>query len=415
MKKPLFAILIFISLLLFTGCSKDNDNPSPEVEETDNDDTEEENDDEEDDDDPEEVEAVNPNTIEPQEPATINSSYTTETVVSGLNIPWGMVFLPDGSILISELSGELIHFKDGVKTTVQDTPEVYNVGQGGLLDLKLHPDYPENGWIYISYASSEGEGSGGHTAIMRAKLQEDPLALIDKEVLYKGSPNSTSGNHFGSRIDFDDQGYLYFTIGDRGDYSNNPQDITRDGGKVYRLNDDGTIPGDNPFVGVSNAKEAIYSYGHRNPQGKLRHPETGEIWVNEHGPQGGDEINIIENGLNYGWPVISYGIDYDDSNITDITAMEGMEQPVHYWVPSIAPGGMTFVSSDNYPELNGNLLVGSLVMQYLERLVLDSNNNVTARENLLNNIGRVRNVVQGPDGYIYIAVEGNGILRLVEQ
>lgn len=414
MKKTLLVILIFLPLFLFTGCSNDKDTPNPDVEETDNDeddDTEEDDDD----DDSEEVEAVDPSTIEPQEPATINSSYTTETVVSGLDIPWGMVFLPDGSMLITELDGELIHFKDGVKTTVQDTPEVYNNGQGGLLDLELHPNYVENGWLYLSYASSEGEGSGGHTAIMRARLQEDPLALIDKEVLYKGSPNSTSGNHFGSRIDFDDQGYLYFTIGDRGDYSNNPQDITRDGGKVYRLNDDGTIPGDNPFVGVNNAKEAIYSYGHRNPQGMLRHPETGEIWANEHGPQGGDEINIIENGLNYGWPVISYGIDYNDSNITDITAMEGMEQPIHYWVPSIAPSGMTFVSSDNYPDLNGNLLVGSLVMRYLERLVLDGNNNVTSRENLLNNIGRVRNVVQGPDGYIYIAVEGNGILRLVEQ
>src|SRR5690606_34258754 len=260
------------------------DNPNPDVEETDNDDdddTEEEDDDDDEEEDSEEVEAVNPNTIEPQEPATINNSYTTETVVNGLDIPWGMVYLPDASMLCSELDGELIHFKDDVKTTVQDTPEVYHVGQGGLLDLKLHPDYAENGWIYMSYASSEGEGSGAHTAIMRARLQEDPLALIDKEVVYKGSPNSTSGNHFGSRIDFDDQGYLYFTIGDRGDYSNNPQDITRDGGKVYRLNDDGTIPGDNPFVGVSNAKEAIYSYGHRNPQGMLRHPETGEIWTNE--------------------------------------------------------------------------------------------------------------------------------------
>lgn len=410
MKKSLLTILVFLSLSLITGCSNDKDNLNPDVEETDNDEDEET-----DDNDSEEVESVNPNTIEPQEPATINSSYTTETIVGDLNIPWGMVFLPDDSMLISELSGELIHFKDGVKTTVQDTPDVYNVGQGGLLDLELHPDYSENGWIYLSYASSEGEGPGGHTAIMRARLQEDPLALIDKEVLYKGSPNSTSGNHFGSRIDFDNQGFLYFTIGDRGDYSNNPQDITRDGGKIYRLNDDGTIPGDNPFVGVNNAKEAIYSYGHRNPQGMLRHPETGEIWVNEHGPQGGDEINIIENGLNYGWPVISYGINYNDSNITEITAMEGMEQPIHYWVPSIAPSGMTIVSSDNYPGLNGSLLVGSLVMQYLERLVLDSSNNVISRENLLNNIGRVRNVAQGPDGYIYVAVEGTGILRLIEE
>ncbi|MEM9685661.1 MAG: PQQ-dependent sugar dehydrogenase [Bacteroidota bacterium] len=348
------------------------------------------------------------NSPEIQTPKAI--SYTVETVVSDLQIPWGMAFLPDGSMLITEKSGELIHSKNGTKTTVKNPPEVYNRGQGGFLDIELHPEYQKNGWIYFSYASSQGEGKGGNTAIMRAKLQNN--TLVEKQLLYKAVPNTTRGQHFGSRLEFDNNGYLYFSIGDRGSRDKNPQDITQDGGKIYRLNDDGTIPEDNPFTNHTGAKKAIYSYGHRNPQGMTKHPETGQLWVHEHGPRGGDEINIIEKGKNYGWPTITYGINYSGTLITDKTHQKGMEQPLYYWTPSIAPSGMAFVTSNKYPEWKGNLLAGSLVFRYLERLVL-KNNNVVYREKLLENTGRVRNVRQGPDGYIYVAVEGKGILKII--
>ena len=337
-------------------------------------------------------------------------AYTTELVVPDLNIPWGMTFLPDGSMLITEKTGELIHFKDGVKTNIEGAPEVYVRGQGGFLDIQTHPDYENNGWIYMTYSSSEGEEDGGNTALARAKLSGN--TLVNFERLYKAEGNTKKGQHWGSRIKFDNEGYLYFSIGDRGNRDENPQDITRDCGKIYRLNDDGTIPQDNPFVDVENAKTAIYSYGHRNPQGMAKNPVTGAIWVNEHGPQGGDEINIVQKGKNFGWPVISYGINYNGTSFTDLTAKEGMEQPLFYWVPSIAPSGMAIISSDKYPDWEGNVLVGSLKFEYLERLVLE-NDQVVKREKLFEKIGRVRDVVQAPDGYIYVAVEGKGIVKIV--
>jgi len=338
--------------------------------------------------------------------------YTAELIIPDLNIPWGMDFLPDGSIIFTEKSGELYLFKDGKKTEIKNVPEVYARGQGGLLDIKLHPDYKNNGWLYITYSSSEGEGKGGSTALIRAKLKENKLVTIEK--LYKGAINSTRGQHFGSRIVFDNSGYLYFSMGERGNRDENPQDLTRDGGKIYRLNDDGTIPADNPFIDVKNAKTAIYSYGHRNPQGLTIDPITGEIWEHEHGPMGGDEINIVKKGKNYGWPVISYGINYNKTSFTELTKKEGMEEPLFYWVPSIAPNGFVIVSSDKYPDWTGNLLVGSLKFQYLERLIL-KDDKVVKREKLYDNIGRVRNVVQAPDGYIYMAVEGKGIYKLLKK
>lgn len=264
----------------------------------------------------------------------------------------------------------------------------------------------------MSYASEEGEGDGGNTAIMRAKLEGNQFT--NKEVLYKATPNTTRGQHFGSRMVFDRDGYLYFSIGDRGNHDENPQDITRDGGKIYRINDDGSIPQDNPFVGEPNAKEAVYSYGHRNPQGMILNPETGEVWVNEHGPQGGDEINVIKKGANYGWPVVTYGENYGGGAISDETSRAGMEDPIHYWIPSIAPSGFVFVTSDKYPSLKGNLLIGALKFQYLEHAVLNGKE-VTRREKLLEEIGRVRDVKQAPDGTIYVSVEGKGIVKLVEK
>ncbi|MBO0322141.1 PQQ-dependent sugar dehydrogenase [Muricauda sp. CAU 1633] len=336
--------------------------------------------------------------------------FTVESVVSSLQNPWGMAFLPDGSMLITEKTGELIHYSFGKTSKISNVPEVYVRGQGGLMDIELHPNYRENGWLYLTYASSEGNGKGGNTAIMRAKLSNN--RLTQKQLLYKAEPNSTRGQHFGSRLEFDNEGHLYFSVGERGNRDVNPQDITRDGGKIYRIHDDGRIPNDNPFVGKSGAKTAIFSYGHRNPQGLTKHPETGKIWEHEHGPRGGDEINIIQKGKNYGWPVITYGINYSGTKITDETSRPGMEQPLYQWTPSIAPSGMTFVTSAKYPKWKGNLLVGSLSFQYLERLEL-KNDKVTYREKLLDGMGRVRNVRQGPDGYIYVGIEGKGIVRLV--
>jgi glucose/arabinose dehydrogenase len=337
-------------------------------------------------------------------------SWTAELVVPELEIPWGMAFLPDGSILITEIKGTLIHFKDGVKAEIKNVPKISARGQGGFLDIVLHPDYKQNGWIYFTYSSPEGKESGANTALMRAKLING--LLEQQEILYKAEPNTTKAHHFGSRIVFDRDGYVYFTIGDRGDHFVNSQDLSRDGGKVYRLKDDGSVPGDNPFKG-DEEKKAIFSYGHRNQQGIAMHPETGAIWAHEHGPQGGDEINIIKKGLNYGWPVISYGINYDNSILTDKTEMEGMEQPVYYYVPSIAPSGMAFVNSDKFPEWRGNLLIGSLKFQYLERVVFSSENKVVYREKILADYGRVRDVRTGPDGYIYAAVEGKGIYKII--
>ena len=346
--------------------------------------------------------------IPPIQDEVIN--YTFETVASDIPIPWGMTWLPDGTMLVTEKSGIIYQIVKGVKNEIKNAPKIYLRGQGGLMDIAAHPNYAQNGWIYITYASSDGEGEGGNTKLIRAKLQDGALTQI--ESLYKAEPNTTKGQHFGSRIVFDKQGFLYFSAGERGNHFVNPQDITRDNGKIYRLNDDGSIPKDNPFVGQKDAKEAIYSFGHRNPQGLVMHPITGDIWEHEHGPQGGDEINIIKKGANYGWPVATYGINYDGTSITTQTEKPGIENPIYYWIPSIAPSGMAFVTSDIYPEWKGHLLVGSLKFKYLE-LVKLKGNEIMGRQKIATDKGRIRNVVQGPDGYIYLGVEGKGILKII--
>ncbi|MDX1672347.1 MAG: PQQ-dependent sugar dehydrogenase [Balneolaceae bacterium] len=342
-----------------------------------------------------------------------DQKYRVETVVTSVRVPWGMVWLPDGDLLITERSGTLHRFSNGsLSDPIEGLPEIDAFGQGGLMDLQLHPDYEQNGWIYISYSSPEGPGSGANTAIIRARL--DGNRLIDQQILYKAEPNSRRGQHFGGRMEFDREGYLYFSIGDRGNREVNPQDITRDNGKIYRLHDDGRIPKDNPFVDNPEAVKAIYSYGHRNPQGMALRESTGEIWIHEHGPRGGDEVNRIEKGKNYGWPIISFGINYNGTEFAEDTARAGMEQPEWYWDPSIAPSGMDFITSDRYPEWKGHLMVGSLKFNYLVLCRIE-NDTVTGDEILFRDIGRVRNVRQGPDGYLYIATEGNGIVRIVPE
>jgi len=335
-----------------------------------------------------------------------------ELIVPDLTNPWGFTFLPDNAMLITEKEGKLIHFKNGKKTEIGNVPKVYLRGQGGFLDVELHPNYKENGWIYFTYASSEGPGNGGNTALMRAKFKDNKL--INTEVLYKASPNTTRSSHFGSRITFDKENHVYFSIGDRGNRDENPQDIARDGGKIYRLNDDGSIPKDNPFVHSRNAKKAIYSYGHRNPQGMEINPTTKEIWSHEHGPKGGDEINIIHKGKNYGWPKVSYGVNYSGTKFTENTSLPNMENPIYYWTPSIAPSGMAFINSEKYGKWKGNLLIGSLKFQYLTRCILKGNK-VFKEVKMLKDIGRVRSIEQGLDGFIYVGVENLGIIKLLPE
>ena len=340
-----------------------------------------------------------------------HKNYTVELIVPDLEIPWGMAFLPDKSLLITEKMGQLIHFQNGQKNIVQNVPNTYVRGQGGLMGIAIHPNFEDNNFIYFTQSSSvNSDESGGNTALYRAVLKEN--ALHDISLLYKAKPNTKKGLHFGSRVLFDNNNYLFFTVGDRGYRELNPQDLARDGGKVYRLKDNGEIPNDNPFVDLTSAKPAVYSYGHRNPQGMTKHPVTGEIWTHEHGPRGGDEINIIQAGKNYGWPKITYGKNYTGTTITKDKALPGMEQPLYYWTPSIAPSGMAFVHNSAYANWEGSLVVGSLKFNYLERLTFN-NKRVIYREKIANEIGRVRDVILGPDGFLYLAVENKGIFKIV--
>ena len=333
-----------------------------------------------------------------------------DTVASGMKSPWGMAFLPDGDMLVTDRNGEVYRVgKGGQKTQVSGGPTPVVEGQGGLLDVALHPDFAQNGLVYMSYSAMkmEGEQKLSSTAVVRAKLAGN--ALTEQKIIFEALPYAKTRHHYGSRLQFDKQGFLYISVGDRGSEKINPQFLDRDAGKVHRIHDDGRIPADNPFVGKGDAHGSVYSYGHRNPQGMTRNPQTGAIWTDEHGPRGGDEVNIIKKGANYGWPVICYGINYDGKPITNLTAKEGMEQPLTYWLPSIGPSGMAFVEGNKYPGWKGNLLVGSLRFQYLNRCVLEGNK-VVKEENLLKNIGRLRNVKMGPDGYIYVSVEEPGYL-----
>jgi glucose/arabinose dehydrogenase len=341
-----------------------------------------------------------------------NFTYSIDTITDNLQNPWGLTFLPNNDLLVTERSGEIRIIRDNqlLDQKITGVPEVYAKGQGGLFEVKLHPNYESNGWLYISYAAP-GEG-GGNTAITRARL--DGFNLVDKEIIFQALPFRSSGNHFGGHMEFDSEGYLFLSTGDRGS-RNNAQTLSNQSGKILRLKDDGSIPVDNPFVNDNNASPEIFTYGNRNPQGMAVHPLTGEVWTHEHGPMGGDEINIIRPGLNFGWPEVTYGKNYDGTTISDISSRDDVEHPLHYWIPSIAPCGMEFVTSDLYPAWTGNLLVGSLKFRYVARIELDGET-VVSEEKIIENIGRIRSIAQGPDGLIYVSMESPGmVVRLMPE
>ena len=347
--------------------------------------------------------------------------YRVVPVASGLQNPWGIAFLPGGDILITERSGRLRIVREGrlLPDAVPGVPEVLAQGQGGLLDVQPHPDFATHRLIYITYSKPYTDLEGARTVLIRGTFQDDALTNIEE--LF--SAQAVGRGHYGSRIAFDGNGYVFITAGDRqapsrGDlYAHPAQDLSNHHGVVVRLHDDGRIPVDNPFVGTAGALGEIWSYGHRNPQGLAFHPMTGDLWANEHGPQGGDELNVVLPGRNYGWPVIGYGVNYGSgTTIHEGTLKEGMESPKHFWVPSIATSGLMIYTGDKFPAWRGNIFVGGLGGEQLSRLTVDGQT-VLNEETLFQRMGRIRDVRQGPDGYSYLAIEDQrgeptGVVRL---
>jgi glucose/arabinose dehydrogenase len=340
-----------------------------------------------------------------------------ETVARGLVHPWGLQLLPDGAMLVTERPGRLrLVAKDGrLSAPVAGVPTVVAAGQGGLLDVALDPRFAENGLVYLSYAEPRGGGANG-TAVARGRLAREGNGgkLENVEVVFRQQPNGSGALHFGSRLAFARDGSLFVTLGERYQAKDKAQDLSTHYGKVVRILPDGSVPKDNPFARRAGALPEIWSYGHRNPQSAAIHPATGKLWIVEHGPKGGDEVNIPEAGKNYGWPVIGYGIDYSGAKIHESTRKPGMEQPVYYWAPSIAPSGMAFYTGNLVPLWKGNLFVGALAGQHLARLVLDGER-IVGEERLLGDLGeRIRDVRDGPDGALYVltdSAEGR-VLRL---
>ncbi len=338
------------------------------------------------------------------------------TVAKGLEYPWGLAFLPDGRMIVTEREGRVrLVASDGrLQPPLKGVPEVVDSGQGGMLDVALHPDFADNRLVYLSYSEPGSGGSG--TAVARARLDEAGNRLTDLKVLFQQLPKTHSSRHFGSRLVFSPDGKLYITIGERGE-RDRAQDFSINRGQVIRINADGSIPADNPFVGRAGYRPEVWSYGHRNPQGAALHPSSGKLWTVEHGARGGDELNIPEAGKNYGWPVISYGRHYSGFKIGEGTHKQGMEQPIYYWDPSIAPSGLAFYTGDKFPKWKGNLLVGALKYQLIARLVLDGEA-VVKEERILSELDeRIRDVRQGPDGYIYVLIDSDDgqILRIEPQ
>jgi len=350
------------------------------------------------------------------EPAPIRTEEHTirvRVLVQGLEHPWALAFLPDGRMLITEREGRLRIVRDDKlePQAVSGLPAVAANGQGGLLDVALHPRFAENGWVYLAY-SARGPGGFG-TEVARGKLVQ--TRLEDVQIIFRMQPKVSGGRHFGARLVFDRQGMLYVTLGERGD-QDRAQRMDEHLGKIVRLHDDGRVPQDNPFRAQSSALPEIYSLGNRNVQGAALHPSTGELWAHEHGPQGGDELNVIRAGRNYGWPVITYGRNYGSgTKIGEGTEKPGIVQPLHYWVPSIAPSGMAFYSGERFPKWRGDLFVGALKDEMLVRLRLAGEKVVKEERLLKGTLGRIRDVRQGPDGFIYVLTdEANGVLARIE-
>ncbi|MDH3661828.1 MAG: PQQ-dependent sugar dehydrogenase [Alphaproteobacteria bacterium] len=334
-------------------------------------------------------------------------------MTDGLEFPWGMAFLPNGGILVTERDGRLRMVQDGMldPTPITGVPDVFASGQGGLLDVALDPAFAENDLVYLSYAGVDDDGRSS-TRVARGRLLDG--ALDGVEVIFRSNSASSGGRHFGSRLEFGPAGHLYVTVGERGN-PDTAQNLERHGGSLVRIEPDGAIPSDNPFVGRSGALPEIYSYGHRNPQGLAIHPETGRVWTQEHGPQGGDEVNLIVSGANYGWPEISWGLNYGGTPVgSGLREMDGMTQPAYFWDPSIAPSGMTFYDGDAFPEWQGDLFVGALKFQLIARLEMEGDKVIGEERLLEGELGRIRDVRTGPDGFLYILTdEPNGGLYRV--
>ncbi|MBR9825979.1 MAG: PQQ-dependent sugar dehydrogenase [Alphaproteobacteria bacterium] len=343
------------------------------------------------------------------------ADFTIETVATGLEFPWSMAFLPSGEVLVSERDGRLrVVTEAGLREAeVTGLPDdLVSVRQGGLLGLELHPQFESNRLVYFAYAA--GTESANHTALARGRINEDLTALENVETIFRVNFDKERGFHFGGRVHFLGDGTVLLSLGDGGMHRNESQNLDNHIGTMVRLNDDGSVPFDNPFVSTRGAQPEIYSYGHRNVQGLDIHPETGEIWTHEHGARGGDEINRIEPGLNYGWPQVTYGINYDGTPVTDATEGEGYEEPNWYWTPSIAPSGLTIYEGDAFPQWQGDMFVGALAGAMLLRYEMH-NGAFISEEELLTDLGhRIRDVQTGPDGLIYILTDDaeDRLLRL---
>lgn len=343
----------------------------------------------------------------------LNPDFRAVKVVDDLNTPWGLAFLPNGDMLVTERAGKLRLVSNGrlLDETIKGVPKIRAVGQGGLLDVVLDPNFSENRWVYLSYSAEDADGGIG-TRVGRGQL--DGMSLGSWQQLYAMEKNTSKGHHFGSRLVFDRDGRLFITVGDRGE-RNRAQHSSDSAGSVLRIRADGTSIPDNPWAKGDAPLPIIYSYGHRNSQGAAIHPESGQLWIHEHGPQGGDELNIIKPGANYGWPVITYGREYGTGfQIGEGTARADIEAPIYYWVPSIAPSGMAFYTGDKIPGWQGSLFVGSLKFTSLVRLELDGDRVVAEERYLQGKLGRIRDVRNGPDGYLYILTnsDNSGIYRL---
>ena len=343
------------------------------------------------------------------------------TVAEGLDHPWSIAWLPNGDMLVTERPGRLRIVRDGklLPEPVEGVPSVRARGQGGLLEVLPHPDFATNRTLYLSFAKPNEDESLATTAVVRGRLEGD--RLVDVNEIFEAKAWARGNAHFAGRMVFDREGYLYLSVGDRGEAPNlmaeHPaQSLAQHQGTVIRLRDDGQVPSDNPFVGQAGAMPEVWSYGHRNPQGLAVHPQTGEVWENEHGPRGGDEVNLIQKGLNYGWPVVSSGINYDGSVYSLETHRGGIESPLWTWVPSIATSGMLFYTGEQFPWWQGNIFVGGLVGEQLARLTVEGGRVVNSEILLAGVLGRIRDVRQGPDGFVYLAIDdrrGQALTRVV--